>query len=290
MTINRKTPDERKAEREALLATVTAKVTALTGTQEWIAYLDFMASFRRFSINNQLLIAAQRPSATLVAGYRQWQARGRQVRKGERAIKIIGHSTKKITTIDPAAGEETEDRIPRWPLLSVFDWSQTAGEELPTGGYALPTGQDPAGVADRVSGWLTAAGWRLEREDLHGTRNGYTDPADRRVVLDSALSPAGRAAVMLHEAAHVVLHGDLAPGEYQTHRGRCETEAESTAYVLAHLLHIPAEAKSIPHIASWSAGDTDLIRAAAAAVLTAVNTIAAALGLDEDTEEAAGAA
>jgi antirestriction protein ArdC len=60
-------------------------------------------------VNNLLLIAAQCPHATRVTGYRAWQKLGRQVRKGERAIKILGYSTKKITKTDADTGEEIED-------------------------------------------------------------------------------------------------------------------------------------------------------------------------------------
>ena len=73
---NTKTPEQRNAEREALLATLGEKVAALSSSAEWIAYLRFTAAFRRYSFNNVLLIAAQCPQATHVAGYRKWQQLG----------------------------------------------------------------------------------------------------------------------------------------------------------------------------------------------------------------------
>ena len=80
-----------------------------------------------------MLIAAQCPHATRVAGYRKWQEFGRQVRKGERAIKVLGDLTKKITKTDPDTGEEVEDRVARYPVLSVCDISQTDGDPLGVG-------------------------------------------------------------------------------------------------------------------------------------------------------------
>jgi antirestriction protein ArdC len=127
---NSKTAEQRKAEREALLATLNDKVVALATSEAWVAYLRF-AAFRKYSFNNLMLIAAQRPHATRVAGYRAWQQLGRQARKGERAIKILGYSTKKITKTDPETGEEVEDRLVRYPVLSVFDISQTDGDPVP---------------------------------------------------------------------------------------------------------------------------------------------------------------
>ena len=116
-----KTAVQRKAERDALLASLGEKVAALTSSEEWIAYLRFVAAFGSYSFNNVCLIAAQCPQATHVAGYRAWQQLDRQVRKGEKAMKILGYSTKKITRTDPEAGEEIEDRVARYPVLSVFD-------------------------------------------------------------------------------------------------------------------------------------------------------------------------
>ncbi len=93
--------------------------------------------------------------------------------------------------------------------------------------------------------------------------------------------------MLLHEAAHAVLHGDLAAGEYQAHRGVCETEAESVAYVLANLLGLDIDASSISYVAGWSHADPTILTAAAGNVLQAVNTIAAGLGLDDAADQAA---
>lgn len=50
-----------------------------------------------------------------------------------------------------------------------------------------------------------------------------------------------------------MLHGELAPGEYRAHRGRCETEAESVADVLANLLGLNTDASSISYLAAGPA-------------------------------------
>jgi antirestriction protein ArdC len=279
---NTKTAEQRQAEREALLSTLGEKVAALASSDEWLSYLRFVTAFRAYSVNNLLLIAAQCPHATRVAGYRAWQKIGRQVRKGERAIKILGYSTKKITKTDPETGEETEDRLIRYPVLSVFDISQTDGDAIPTGGYQLPTGDGPLGALDQLTGWLESDGWTLRQVPLAGGCEGYTDHARRVIATDQRLDPAARLVVLLHEAAHAVLHGDLASGEYQAHRGMCETEAESTAYVLANLLDLDVDASSISYVAGWSHADPAVLTAAATNVLHAVNTIAAGLGLDDE--------
>jgi hypothetical protein len=281
---NSKTPEQRTAEREALLATLNDKVAALGNSAEWVNYLRFIAAFRKYSFNNLMLIAAQCPHAIHVAGFRKWQELGRQVRKGERAIKILGYSTKKITKIDPETGEEIEDRVTRYPVLSVFDVSQTDGDPVPAEHYRLPAGDGPAGALDKLHAWLTVEEWTLRELPLAGTCEGYTDHERRIIGTDANLEPAARLVVLLHESAHAVLHGELKPGEYQAHRGVCETEAESTAYVLANLVGLDVDASSISYVAGWAHSDPSVITEAAANVLQAVNTIAAGLGLDDDGE------
>jgi antirestriction protein ArdC len=279
---NSKTAEQRKAEREALLATLAEKVAALSSSAEWLAYLRFMAAFRRYSFNNVMLIAAQCPHATRVAGYRTWQQLGRQVRKGEQAIKILGYSTKKITKTDPDTGDEVEDRVTRYPILSVFDIAQTDGEPMPADLYRLPIGDGPDGALDRLTCWLASEGWTLRELPLAGTCEGYTDHARRIIATEAGLAPAARLVVLLHEAAHAMLHGDLNPGEYQAHRGVCETEAESTAYVVANLLGLDVDASSISYVAGWSRAEPSVLTEAAVGVLRAVNAIAAGLGLDDE--------
>jgi antirestriction protein ArdC len=278
-----KTPEQRAAEREALLERLGEKVATLGSSTEWIAYLRFMSAFRRYSFNNLMLIALQCPNATHVAGFRKWQELGRQVRKGEKAIKILGYSTKKITKTDPVTGEEVEDRVKRFPVLSVFDVTQTDGEPVPSNAYQLPTGEGPAGMLDRLSAWLRGEGWTLRELPLGEMMEGYTDHQRRIIATETGLEPAARLVVLLHEAAHALLHENDA--DYVTHRGVCETEAESTAYVVANLIGMDVDASSVSYVAGWAKADREVITAAATNVLRAVNTIAAALGLDEDDQD-----
>ena len=134
------------------------------------------------------MIAAQCPHATRVAGYRKWQELGRQVRTGERAIKILGYSTKKITSTDPVTGEESEDRVVRYPVLSVFDLSQTDGDPTPTDTYQLPTGDGPAGALDQLTASLTAEGWAITEKPLAGGCEGYTDHRHHVIVTNTGWS------------------------------------------------------------------------------------------------------
>ena len=80
MARTKKSPEQRKA--EALHAQLAEQVEAPASSDAWQRFLTFATSFHTYSLNNVLLILAQCPDASHVAGFRQWQAKGRQVRKG----------------------------------------------------------------------------------------------------------------------------------------------------------------------------------------------------------------
>jgi N-terminal domain of anti-restriction factor ArdC len=77
----------RQTEAERLHEQLVDQVAALVHSDRWRRFLDFAASFHTYSLTNVLLILGQYPTASMVAGYRQWQARGPRVRKGEKAIR-----------------------------------------------------------------------------------------------------------------------------------------------------------------------------------------------------------
>lgn len=287
---SRKTPEQRRAQAEALQASIADQVEAFRDSDQWRQFLEFAQAFHAYSPNNVLLILAQKPAASQVAGFRKWQELGRQVRKGEKAIKIFGFSKKKIRGEDDN-GDETEREITIYPILSVFDIGQTDlidPDAADPSAVAQPlTGDDPQGIAAAAAAYLTAQGWTVTHEHIDGPANGYTRPEDRKIVIDADLTPAHTAKTTLHEAAHAILHEDLAPADYIEHRGRAETEAESVAYVVAGICGLDTSAYTIGYVAGWSNGNTDLIRETAAAVLKTAHTIADNITADDEADAAA---
>ena len=66
-------------------------------SEKYKTYLSTMSKFHNYSFNNTLLIAMQKPEATLVAGYKAWQKNfERHVNKGEKAIRILAPAPNKI--------------------------------------------------------------------------------------------------------------------------------------------------------------------------------------------------
>ena len=78
--------------------------------------------------------AAQRPDATNVAGYRAWQGLSRQVRRGERAIRILAPIVVKRTD----ANGDPQRAVVGFRSVNVFDVAQTDGEPLPEPPSCVP--------------------------------------------------------------------------------------------------------------------------------------------------------
>lgn len=272
----RKTADERRAEADTLHESIGSQLEELTSTEGWARFLAFATGFHSYSLSNVLLILSQRPNASRVAGFRQWQERGRQVRKGERSIKIFGYATKRT---EDENGEE--ERRAYFPILSVFDVSQTDsidGEEIPELAPRL-IGGDDAGIYDAAAEWLTGQGWTIDRAST-GEANGFTQHLKRTITIHDELQPAQAAATMLHEAAHALMHADA--DDYHQHRGIYETEAESVAYIVAGVLGLDTSSKSIGYIAGWTDGDVEAVKSTATRVLATARTILD--GITEDDE------
>ena len=271
--------EERHAEAEALHVSIVEQVQQLADSGKWRAFLEFARSFHTYSLNNLLLILSQNPEATMVAGFRQWQSKGRQVRKGEKSIKIFGYRERKTprddNKQDPA---ENEERVVRYfPTLSVFDIAQTdpieGAEPLPENPSRRLAGDDDHGVIPPLTGHLEANGWSIHRAPL-ASACGYADPELHRVTLAENLATEQTAKTLIHETAHIELRHIDDLNEYRAHRGQMEVEAESVAYIVAGLSGFDTRAYSIGYIAGWAEEDPAIIRDTAARVLTTAHTIA----------------
>ncbi len=210
-------------------------------------------AFHGYSIGNQLLALWQCHAREIkpgpIATYPGWIAKGRQVRKGEKAIKLIMPVTckRRDKAGEPAAAVDGEPGIytrfverPNW-----FVMSQTDGEpfELP----ALP-----AWDADRALGALDIT--RIPFEHIDGNCQGYA--RDRSV----AVSPLAGAPIktLIHEIAHILLGhtAETAAGltdSETTPRSLREVEAEAVALVCLEALDLPGAADSRGYIQSWNA-------------------------------------
>lgn len=261
----------------ALHARLVDAVADLVHSENWARMLTVAARFPTYSPSNVLLIAAQRPDASQVAGIRTWNSLGRRVTKGEHGIAILAPCVYRSEEADrQPQGASAQDGdtspagdagLPRTALrgfrvVHVFDVSQTEGPPLPDVTPRLLTGQAPVGLWDQLSQLAADDGYELRRDDCPPGVNGWTAPGEHVIVVAHGLEPAQAVKTLTHELAHVrANHADRFP-RYAVDRrchGEAEVEAESVAYVVASHLGMQVDAYSVPYIAGW-ADDLDVLR------------------------------
>ena len=227
-------------------------IKELFESERFKEYLRTMSKFYNYSFNNTLLIAMQKPDATLIAGYTSWQRNfDRQVMKGEKGIKILAPAPYKAQEerekIDPATQkpvldadgkpvtETVEVMRPAFKVVSVFDVSQTDGKELPDIMVDQLTG-DVERYEDFWRVLKEISPVPVELEKIEGGAHGYYHLVDERIAIDEGMSEMQTIKTLIHEIAHAKLHAvdpdaKKAP-EDQKDRHTKEVEAESVAYTV----------------------------------------------------------
>ena len=292
-------------------------ITELFESERYREYLRVMSKFHNYSINNTLLIAMQKPDASLVAGFSAWKNNfGRNVMKGQKGIKIIAPSPYKVKqemkkidphTQQPIIGkdgkpvtEEKEITIPAYKVVSVFDVSQTEGKELPDIAVDELTG-DVERYKDFFAALEKTSPVPIGFEQIPGSSHGYYHLEDKRIAIQEGMSELQTLKTAIHEIAHAKLHDiDLnAPENEQqprVDRRTREVEAESVAYTVCQHYGLDTSDYSFGYVAGWSSGralselksSLETIRSAAAAIINSIDETLAELSKAQDKEQTAG--
>ena len=291
-------------------------ITELFDSERYKEYLRVMSKFHNYSFNNTLLIAMQKPDASLIAGFTAWKNQfQRNVKKGEKGIKIIAPSPFKIKqetekidpqTQKPVIGkdgkpvtEEKEITIPAYKVVSVFDVSQTEGQELPDIAVDALTG-DVEQYSDFFAALEKTSPVPIGFEKIEGGAHGYYHLEDKRIALDEGMSELQTLKTAIHEIAHAKLHDiDLnAPKDEQqprVDRRTREVEAESVAYTVCQHYGLDTSDYSFGYVAGWSSGrelaelksSLETIRSAAADIINSIDGHIAELQKQHEAEKAA---
>ena len=268
----------------------------LFNSDSYCNYLSTMSKFHNYSFNNTLLIAMQKPDATLVAGYKAWQKNfERHVNKGEKAIRILAPAPYKIKEerdkIDPVTQEllldkdgnpqkeEVEITIPAFRAVSVFDVAQTDGKPIPELA-AKELLSDVEGYQDMIRAVEAISPVPIELEEIAGDSKGYYDREAKRIAVQENMSESQTLKTMIHEVVHSKLHSKEVEQDEQMKKDRNtkEVEAESIAYTVCQHFSIDTSDYSFGYIAGWSSGrDTkelrssmDTIRRTASELITGI--------------------
>lgn len=253
---------------DSIMQSLESGVEELFTSNRYQEFLKTMAKFHNYSFNNTMLIAMQRPDATLVTSYKNWQSMGRQVMKGEKGITIIAPAPykkmKEKEVLDenqrPIMGtdgkpktEKVEVTVPHFKAVTVFDIAQTSGEPIQTLAPELLT----AAVQDFDSFMQAIQKISLvpiRFDEIDGNANGYYHNADKEIVIKKGLSESQTLKTAIHETAHAKLHDKEIMESLGVEKDRLtkEVEAESVAYCVCSSFGLDTSDYSFPYIAGWS--------------------------------------
>ena len=275
-------------------------ITELFDSERYKEYLRVMSKFHNYSFNNTLLIAMQKPDASLIAGFSAWKNNfGRNVMKGQKGIKILAPSPfkikKEMEKIDPQTQkaiigkdgkpvtEEKEITIPAFKVVSVFDVSQTEGREIPNIAVNMLTG-DVEHYKDVFAALEKTSPVPVGFEKIEGGAHGYYHLEDKRIALDEGMSELQTLKTLIHEIAHAKLHdidlnAPLEDLENRPDRRTREVQAESIAYTVCQHYGLDTSDYSFGYVAGWSAGrelaelksSLETIRSAAAEIINSID-------------------
>ena len=289
-----------------------AGLKELFESEKYKSYLSTMSKFHNYSFNNTLLIAMQKPEATLVAGYQAWQKNfERHVNKGEKAIRILAPAPYKIKEerdkLDPVTGElmfdengipqkeEVEITIPAFRAVSVFDVSQTDGKPIPEleVNELLSTVE---GYEDFVQALMNISSVPIAFENIPGDSKGYFNTAEKRIAVQENMSESQTLKTMVHEVAHSMLHDKEVNQSMEIpekDRNTKEVEAESVAFTVCQHFGIDTSDYSFGYIAGWSSGrnmkelksSLDTIRKTASELITGIERALQELQINREIEQ-----
>ena len=218
--------DQGKQAVKEITAKLEQGVQDIFTSGKWEEYLKTMSKFHSYSANNCLLIMMQCPAASLVAGYRTWQKEfKRNVKKGERAIKILAPMQRKYTETDED-GNEVERKYIVYRAVPVFDLSQTNGEPLKT----LTTQLNGDADAELIDKLTKVSPVPVSFEDFKASAYGYYSRAESRIVVQKSIPDRHKVKTLAHEIAHSILHcedGEQAGADRDTKEVQAEAEKAS---------------------------------------------------------------
>lgn len=261
--------DAKRGEQRELIEQACRELLSSEG---WRRFAETRAAFHKYSFGNCMLIAMQRPDAMQVAGFKAWQSLGRQVRKGERAIRILAPM---VVKEHDASGAETGDVFTLFRAVPVFDVAQTDGEPLPQAPREPITGDSHAVYLDTLREFARSLGLIVYEYELTSEHcQGFYDAAGKRIVISPRLTPNGKVRTLVHELAHA-----LGVGYAEYGREVAEVIVETATIVVCGALGLDTSGESIRYIAGWGEQDLEAIRRHAEKVDEIARALEAACGV-----------
>lgn len=245
-------------------------------------FLDNLIMFHKYSYNNQLLIWKQNPNATYVAPLRTFNKMGYKINKGAKSLKIFRPNF--LVFVKVKRDDNKFDVVPYFTLnkkeksiykdkdndLITFDSQKLLGFSLECIFDIRDTDMPIESIEEELNPTLDDAraheikdcfiktiyndGFKVQYKDLSGTVKGYRDMDNNTIVIRKGLSDLMQMKVLIHEYAHGLAHHHLKGNnkDYQIHRNKYETEAESISYVVSKYLGLKQTDFSLSYLYAWS--------------------------------------
>lgn len=261
--------DKRADELHQITDKLEKGVKDVFQSDKYKQFLNVMAKFPRYSVNNTMLIMMQRPDAQLCQSFTGWKQMGRYVKKGEKGISILAPAPYKIereqTKLDEkgrpvfdADGEPVKEKVEvtirAFKVVKTFDLSQTDGKELPTIGPSELVG-NIEGYPKLLQALQEISPVPVSFELIDGDAKGFYHLEDKKIVVQDGMSEVQTIKTLLHEMAHQKLHDkDNVPEAKDISRNGKEVEAESVAYVVCQHYGINTSDYSFSYVAGWTEG------------------------------------
>jgi len=239
-----------KAKTKKLLKKLNQKIDSVQNSDEFKEILKTLGKFHSYSYQNRILIQLQKPEATLVAGYKQWQKKfDRHVKKGEKAISILAPFIykKKVTEEKNVNGQlrEIEKEVKKMYFrpVNVFDVSQTEGKPLPS--IDITVADTNSKLLLPLKKFIETKDISLEIKVLKEGLKGYSQGG--KIVIDKKLNDTEKSGVLVHETAHELLHDK--ESRKNMSKEIKEMEAEAVAFIVMD--HYGVEIKSDKYLALY---------------------------------------
>lgn len=237
-------------------------VDELITSEGWQRWLKQQSLFHNYSWGNVFLIAAQCPHASHVAGFVRWQELGRQVRKGEKSIRILAPRPWSKVREDETGDEVSVSGI-SFTTAAIFDVSQTDAIE---GRKAFEPAEKPyahiektgdeelsRAVYDALVAHCADKGIPVTSsdEDRYGGAWGAYTPSKNDIWIREA-GAASMLGTLIHEVAHAMTYKAVNTVEGYA----CgEMVVEAVSYIVCDWFGLDALAPSANYVAAWASRD-----------------------------------
>lgn len=286
MSHRKLTEKERADRRQAHRDRIERAARALLSSDGWSRWVQVRSTngLARYSFNNQLLIALQRPDASFVAGFRAWLSLGYCVRKGEKAIWICAPMS--VKERDAGSGEETGERRTFFRAVPVFDRGQVEPGEDPT---PLEPPREPiegdshAHLLEPLQDLARELGYTVHHRSLGDIgADGWCDAENHEIVVNEQLAANAQVRVLIHELAHA-----LGIGYREYGRDRAEVLVDTITYIVCGAVGLDVSGETIPYLAGWGEeGALDAISAYAQTIDEIARRIERSLCAEESPRQA----